>query len=130
MSKAKEIADERLARGEITVEEHEILVSRLSSPSQPASSEASSNAATQKSENEMPKGSYLWGIAGLVMCFISYNFGRGLADNIIMDCVNEGRGSFEFCRDNGVKWPFIYAIYTFSGLMLLYGGTMLLLPKK
>lgn len=78
----------------------------------------------------MPKGSLWQGIAGLVLAVVVYNWGSNLATSITMDCVNEGRGSFQFCNQYAVKWPIIYAIYAFAAFMALFGAVNLFLPKK
>jgi len=129
MSKAKEIADERLAKGEISTEEHKILISRLSTPMESVSGKSIENTPTQTSNSEMPKGSYFWGVAGLVMSILVYYYTANMVDEIVLKCQQRGN-TFDFCRQYGVRWPVMYGMYAFSAFMLLYGGVMLFLPKK
>jgi hypothetical protein len=126
VSDARKILDERLAKGEITEAEHEKLLARIDV--QKVSSEKEKSDGHAKSE--LPKGSVWQGVAGLVLAVVIYNYSSNAASDIIMDCVNDGRGSFNFCKENAVKWPFVYAGYGLAGFLALTGIVNLFLSSN
>ena len=82
-----------------------------------------------ESKNNLPKGSYFIGIGGIIVGVAAYVFAANVVTELISECMQKG-SSFEFCQQNGVKWPLVYLAYGFTGFMVLIGMINLFLPKK
>lgn len=124
MASPRDILDERLARGEIAPDEHARLAAHLSA-GKPAAPSSSGFDASQ-----LPKGSVIWGIAGIGMALAMYLFGNSITKDIVADCVRNGAGSLAFCQEKGVNWTFFYLFNALAAFIGLFGLANFALPKK
>jgi len=115
MTSPRDILDERLARGEITPEEHAKLAGHLGPEKKPAQ-------ADRVTPSAQPGGSWLWAVVGLISGFGLYRASSGVFENIIAECMKQG-SSHAFCEANAVNWPVVYGV---NGLAILLVGTGLL----
>jgi len=125
MATAREILDERLARGEISSEEHANLIAQISQQSA-----APKPGPTLASGMSLPKASAFWGYGGIgVAIFVVVTF-ASVSRQAITDCVRTGAGNIAFCQENGVNWGFIYTMYGVAALCALSGISHLVRLKR
>lgn len=121
MASAKDILDERLARGEITTDEHAKLAAQISSQGTPAA---------PKENTSLPKPSAFWGYGGLgVAIFLVITF-ASVSREAVAECIRTGAGNIAFCQENGVNWGFIYTMYGLAALCALSGISHLVRLKR
>ncbi|WP_223478900.1 hypothetical protein [Oricola indica] len=115
--------DERLAKGEITTEEHEALASRLRADDDRTAAHTHSPPRT-----ELPRGSFFWAALGIGVGVAMYITSSNLVEDIIARCMDRAN-TFAWCKENGVKWPLIYLWNGFAIFLGLFGLINLVLPK-
>lgn len=124
MGSPRDILDERLAKGEITADEHEALAGRLR-----ADDDRTAAPPTQSpTRTEFPRGSFLWGALGIGVGVAMYITSSNLVEDIIARCMDRAN-TFAWCKENGVKWPLIYLWNGFAIFLGLFGLINLFLPK-
>ncbi|MCA0185996.1 MAG: SHOCT domain-containing protein [Proteobacteria bacterium] len=126
MASAKDILDERLARGEITAEEHARLAAQISQ--QGAAPER--GAPAPRAPAGLPGPSWLWSYGSIaVAVFVVITF-ASVSRGAVAECMRSGAGSFSFCQENGVNWGFIYTMYGVAALCALSGISNLVRSRK
>jgi hypothetical protein len=125
MASAKDILNERLARGEITPDEHERLSAHLRSHEPPKASAQLSDAAK---DFTLPKGSWFIGFVCIVGGIGLFRVGSNVKEEILASCRKAGN-SFDFCYQHGINWPIVYLWYALTAIMVMYGIAKLALPK-
>jgi len=121
MASANDILDERLARGEITPEEHEQLSARLGANERPAPAKAT--------ERALLKGSWFWAAAAITTAISGWVIVDNGVDLNITSCLKGGR-DVAYCREYGIKWSRVYFAYTVIAAIGVFGVANLFLPKK
>jgi hypothetical protein len=131
METPRDILDARLARGEISAQEHEALAARLAPGAKPAPAEPAAAARAQApAANHRLKGSYLWGMLGVGGAVLLFSAASNLPKGIVADCVSQGLGDLAFCQNQGVNWGAVAAVYIAAGLVGLFGLANFALPKR
>jgi uncharacterized membrane protein len=115
MSSARDILDERLARGEISADEHATLAARLGSGTAAAPlPERPSDAA---GSNTRTNPAIVWNAIGVAVAAGWALFTNQIVQNLINSCAQNG-GSLASCQATSINWPMVYGSY---GLALLIG---------
>ncbi len=131
METPRDILDARLARGEITAQEHEALAARLAQSAKPAPApQAAAPRSAAPAADNGPKGSYLWGVLGVGGAVLLFSAASNLPKGIVADCVSKGLGDLAFCQNQGVNWGAVTAVYIAAGLLGLFGLANFALPKR
>lgn len=127
MSSAREILDERLARGEISPDEHATLAARLSTA--PAAAPAAERGTPTGSFGAPGKGSMIWNVMGLVVAGGWVLLTNGVVQNLITACVQRG-GTAASCNASVINWPMVYGSYGIAVLIGVSAVVSLLAAKK
>lgn len=116
MASARDILDERLARGEITVDEHAKLAAQISqqgsAPERNAAAPQPTGApATPPAQPSM--GKTLWNGMGIVVALAWIGLTNSVVDDLISSCVQRGNPQ-SFCQTSGVNWTMVYGSYAIA----------------
>ena len=110
MASARDILDERLARGEITLQEHQTLAERMRDTSAQAAPARLISNAPDVSPSQSGTGSILWNGLGVVVAIVWIGLTNNVVNDIIATCIQRG-SSAGVCQTSGVNWPMVYASY-------------------
>lgn len=121
MASAREILDERLARGEITQTEHEALAARLAGGANTKAGSPSVPAALT--------GSTAWNIGGAVVAIIWAGLTSNVVNSVIERCVESG-STQALCRASAVNWPMVYGSYTIAAIVGVWSLAAIVLHKR
>lgn len=114
MSSARDILDERLARGEISADEHAALTARLGTGAASGSPvDRISPAAGNKTKTTM---TIMWNAFGIAIAAAWMVFTNQIVQNLIRDCIDRG-GLPASCQANTIKWPLVFASNSLSVLV-------------
>lgn len=122
MPTAREILDERLARGEISAHEHETLAARLGAGS-------GASPSTGASTLSLTKGSKAMNIAGVVVALAWMGLTSNVVNGMIDTCMQGGRTE-AMCRASGINWPMVYGSYIIAIVVGLSSLAALVLAKR
>lgn len=125
MASAREILDERLAKGEITAQQHEELAGRLDRPHAAAASPAGMQPATPSST----RLKMFLNIGGVIGSLILLNVAIQTVQDIIGECISRG-GSAAICQATAVNWPMVYGGYAVLALIGISSAVSLFLSRK
>lgn len=126
MASAKDILDERLARGEITTKEHARLAAQISQ--QGAARESGAPAPTPTAGPPWSSWLRSYGSIGVAI-FLVITF-ASVSRGAVAECIRSGAGNIAFCQENGVNWGFIYFMYGVAALCALVGISDLVRSRK
>lgn len=116
MASAKDILDERLARGEITAEEHTRLAAQISQqgPAPERNAAAPLPIGAPPAPSAQPgMGTILWNGLGIVVALAWIGLTNSVVDNLIASCVQRGNPQ-SFCQTSGVNWTMVYGSYALA----------------